>query len=85
MIAEIEVTEADVKTGTQNLLSSQALLAIRYEVVMCCLMRQIVLSINIPPAMPKQITKDAFLFQPSVCHVEHFLMDRDFHETLWCQ
>ena len=29
MIAEIEVTEADVKTGTQNLLSSQALLAIR--------------------------------------------------------
>ena len=85
MIAEIEVTEADVKTGTQNLLSSQALLAIRYEVVMCCLMRQIVLSINIPPAMPKQITKDAFLSQPSVCHVEHFLMDRDFHETLWCQ
>ena len=55
MIAEIEVTEADVKTGTQNLLSSQALLAIRYEVVMCCLMRQIVLSIN--------ITKDAFLSQ----------------------
>lgn len=80
MIAEIEVTEADVKTGTQNLLSSQALLAIRYEVVMCCLMRQIVLSINIPPALPEQITKDAFL-TPSVCHVEHFLMDRDFHET----
>jgi len=29
MIAEIEITEPDVKTGTQNLLSSQALLAIR--------------------------------------------------------
>ena len=29
MIAEIEVTEADTKNGIQNLLSSQALLAIR--------------------------------------------------------
>ena len=31
MIAEIEITEPDVKTGTLNLLSSQALLAIRYQ------------------------------------------------------
>ena len=30
MISEIEVTEPDSKTGTLNLLSSQALLAIRY-------------------------------------------------------
>ena len=30
MISEIEVTEPDLKTGTLNLLSSQALLAIRY-------------------------------------------------------
>ena len=30
MIAEIEISEPDVKSGTLNLLSSQALLAIRY-------------------------------------------------------
>ena len=30
MISEIEVSEPDLKTGTLNLLSSQALLAIRY-------------------------------------------------------
>ena len=35
MIAEIEVTEADTKNGIQNLLSSQALLAIRCD-IMCC-------------------------------------------------
>ena len=30
MITEIEVSDPDLKTGTLNLLSSQALLAIRY-------------------------------------------------------
>ena len=30
MISEIEVSDPDLKTGTLNLLSSQALLAIRY-------------------------------------------------------
>ena len=35
MLMEIEATEPDIKTGTLNLLSSQALLAIRLDISVC--------------------------------------------------